>query len=742
MPDREEARILLVAGLVWVGALAGRSAWGWWAALAVGGVMLLFRRSGLVAVMAAGLVAGAWAGWGSWQREEAMLSMPVVEGQVTIRAVARADPAGMPHRPWLPAKPLAYRTPGGDGWARWSGPVVIVEPSDAGQMAAGEVFETSGRLRKESGRFGAVVYSARMRSGELVRLSPARGWLVAAGNQVRRRVIENLRSGPPDGLALVAGFLVGDTSRLSALDMADLRRSGLSHFVAVSGGNVALFLGALWLLMWPLAGRPRLRALVGLVALGVFMVATRWEPSVLRAGVLAALVIGARAVGYPLGVWTAIGATVILALLVSAELAQSLGFALSVAATVGVMVGMRLTAGRRPRWVRQTLGAAMGAQVAVAPLLLWFFGSLPLFSPLANLVAGPLVTVATGLGGVGALTGWQPLVRLSAHVADVILAVAGFFSPFPQLGWQGLLAAGGLGAAAWRWSALRWPLAVAAAGLLAAFPVLSVLPPLVGSDSAGPPAVVFLDVGQGDSILVLGTEFTMLIDGGPDPAVLAEKLRSHRVRELDLLVITHPHADHVRGLESVVGKMGVGAVWDASHPHRTPAHRVLSERIAEEGLAVHRPLVGQRSGRGDVQVEVLGPKRRYKHVNDQSIVLLVDLAGTSFLMAGDIEEVAQAELGAVGPDVLKVPHQGAATSDRGWLRENAGRLAVISVGPNDYGHPAGWVEEALAEGGARVLRTDRHGDVVVKPTVVGGTGGSSSLAKTRQRREVSPAHPR
>ena len=298
-----------------------------------------------------------------------MLAAQVVEGEVTIRAVARTDPRSARDRPWLLARPLAYRSSEDHPWREWFGPVLMVHATDAGELAAGEIFEASGHMVKEAGRRGPVVYAARMWTGALSRVSPAQGWLVRTGNAARKRVLENLRTGPPDGLGLVAGFLVGDTAQLSGSDLADLRRSGLSHYVAVSGGNVALFLGALWVLMWPVASRPRLRSLVGLVALGVFMVVTRWEPSVLRAGLLASLTMGARAVGFPLGSWAALGTTVILALLVSGELARSLGFALSVAATLGVMAGMRVASGRRPRWVWQTLGAALAAQVAVAPLL-------------------------------------------------------------------------------------------------------------------------------------------------------------------------------------------------------------------------------------------------------------------------------------------------------------------------------------------------------------------------------------
>lgn len=445
------------------------------------------------------------------------------------------------------------------------------------------------------------------------------------------------------------------------------------------------------------------------------MVVTRWEPSVLRAGLLAALVLGAQAIGFPLRAWAALGTAVSFALLISAELALSLGFALSVAATLGVMVGFRLPVRRRPRWMWQTLGATLAAQLVVAPLLLWFFRTVPLLSPVANLVAAPLVAISTSLGGIGAVSGWQPLVWLAAWAAEGVLAVSGFLSPFPQLGWPGAAGTVALGLVAWRLPTLRLPLLVVGSMLVVALRIFPAGALPFGSEGAGVPAVVFLDVGQGDSTLVLGTELTVLIDGGPDPVVLAEKLRRYRVREVDLVVVTHPHADHVRGLEAVVGAMPVGAVWDASHPHYTPTYLLLMERIASEGIAVHRPRPGQGLVAGELQLEVLGPLRRYKHINDQSIVLMVELAGTSFLMAADIQEVAQAELGDIRSDVLKVPHQGAGTSDAKWLEQNAGRLAVISVGANDYGHPVRWVEEALAKGGARVMRTDQHGDVVVNP---------------------------
>jgi competence protein ComEC len=108
-----------------------------------------------------------------------------------------------------------------------------------------------------------------------------------------------------------------------------------------------------------------------------------------------------------------------------------------------------------------------------------------------------------------------------------------------------------------------------------------------------------------------------------------------------------------------------------------------------------------------------GPLRRYASPNDQSIVITVTGPTRSMLLAGDIETVAQAELGHLRADVLKVPHQGAATSDSEWLRGVGADIAVISVGPNDFGHPADWVIATLEESGAAVVRTDLAGHVSV-----------------------------
>jgi competence protein ComEC len=117
---------------------------------------------------------------------------------------------------------------------------------------------------------------------------------------------------------------------------------------------------------------------------------------------------------------------------------------------------------------------------------------------------------------------------------------------------------------------------------------------------------------------------------------------------------------------------------------------------------------------GAFSLEVMGPVRRYASSNDGSIVLWVAAGDRTLLLPGDVEALAQADLGPLRADVMKVPHQGAATSDLRWLADSAPQVAVISVGPNRFGHPATEVVAVLQAAGAEVRRTDREGDVVVK----------------------------
>jgi competence protein ComEC len=242
---------------------------------------------------------------------------------------------------------------------------------------------------------------------------------------------------------------------------------------------------------------------------------------------------------------------------------------------------------------------------------------------------------------------------------------------------------------------------------------------------AGPPdelTAVFFDVGQGDAAVVRTPEGgTVLIDAGPDPDQVARELTALGVRRIDLAVGTHAHADHLEGFPAVLSRFSVDLIIEPGCPSDAPSYGRFVDAVAAEDVRVHIPRGGEQLMVGRLIVEVLGPDRCHlDSPNDESIVLRLSYEGSTILFTGDAEVPAQEDLIEDGDpleaEVLKVPHHGGDTSLPAFFEESGATLAVVSTGPNDYGHPVPSVLATLRGLGMRVVRTDLAGDVTVRFT--------------------------
>lgn len=697
-PDRAGRWALAAALACWMGAAAGRAGWGLGAVPLVAAAALVSRRRPWILWLSLVLAAGAFSGWSSVGREIRAFDQALPDGSVTVAGRLLGD-LTVTRRgdPLVRMAPTHLRV--GSAWRPWAGPPLLVELAEEGALAAGEQVVVEGWLTDQDGRLRGDPFGGVVEGGEVVALR--RPVITGLINRLRAQIVDRFADDGPAG-GLMTGFLIGETAGLPEDDTEAMRGAGLSHFVAVSGSNVALFLGLVWLALGPVGmGRWR-RPLAGLTALVVFVMITRWEPSVLRASVVAGAVLVTSGLGWPISGWTATGAAVTALVAVSGELVGDLGFQLSVAAALGIMVG----GGGKGRWWRRITVATIAAQAAVAPILLFHFDTVPLAAPLANLLSAPMVAAATVIGGLGALAGMEPVADLGVILAAAVLTVGRSAAGLPQIGWTGLVVVMVL-AGGWRRLPRARPHLALAVALVVAVRLVGPLGPPDG------PVISFLDVGQGDAALLRGPGGeAILVDGGPDPGRVLEALRRRGVHRLQLVVVSHLHQDHVGGLPAVLSAIPTEAIWYPGVPTREgEGFAEVVEEAAAARIPMEVPAPGRAARIGVFSVEVLGPRRRYASPNDQSLVLLVEASGRRALFPGDIERIAQREIGPVPTDVLKVPHQGAATSDAEWLRGSAGTVAVISVGPNRFGHPADWVIEELEAAGSTVLRTDRSGDI-------------------------------
>lgn len=569
---------------------------------------------------------------------------------------------------------------------------------------------------------------------EVVRGPPA---AVAATTTVRERVRAMASAYlPPDSAALLSGLVTGDTAGLSEPTADALRAAGLTHLVAVSGSNVALVLGgAIGLAaMTGLGARGRRRAAV--LVLLWFVVLVRGEPSVLRASLMALLVLASAGLGRGRDARHVLGMATLMLLLIDPLLAGQLGFALSVLATAGVLVVGPLTADRvpGPAWLAPLIGATVGAQVAVAPVLISAEGGMSLGTLPANLVAVPAAALASAVGVIAALVA-QAVPAAGAVIAviaqpalTVILWAGRAFSVAPAITPGHLVSPMA--------AVLLFALVVRRRRPMVALTSLSIVVVIsVAGPWGGPPAVTALtltalDVGQGDALLVEvpasagGAPARMLVDGGPDQGLALKLLRARGVRYLDAVVVSHPHADHTDGLPAVLARITTAALLVGPEPpaelEDPAASAVAVEAIAaQQAVPVTRVAAGQRFTLGRATVEILSPPADGslgEEPNDNSVVLRVTHGDDSILLTGDAEEAAQLRLlqrpDLLRADVLKVPHHGGNTNAEGFIDAVGADTVVIGVGAdNDYGHPHPDVLADLA--GTKIFRTDTEGTVSV-----------------------------
>jgi len=237
--------------------------------------------------------------------------------------------------------------------------------------------------------------------------------------------------------------------------------------------------------------------------------------------------------------------------------------------------------------------------------------------------------------------------------------------------------------------------------------------------------VHFIDVGQGDSILIQAPSGkNMLIDAGTNASASAvvNYLKNRKIKRLDILVATHPHEDHIGGMDAVINKFDIGMIYMPDVSTNTKTYADVLTAVKNRKLKVTTAAAGIQMDLGPgLQVRMFAPNSdKYDDMNNYSAVIKLTYSNTSFLFTGDAQSLSEQEMLTKGydlkADVLKVGHHGSNSSTSpGFLKAVSPEYAVISVGKgNDYGHPHKETLTKLAGANVKVFRTDKNGTIIAR----------------------------
>lgn len=582
--------------------------------------------------------------------------------------------------------------------------------------------------------------------------------------ELRARFLFLLTGVTDDSAGLVAGLAIGERGLISQTLSENMKELSLTHLVAVSGANLAIVAAAVFMLA-SVTGVSRFwRFFLAYLAIALYILLVGPESSVLRAGAMAAFVMASWWLGRKVNPLIPLSWAVILLLLIDPALAVNFGFALSVFATLGLLIlAAALHLRLQPRlgtWLSLGVSASLAAQLYTMPVLLALQPSIPLYSVLANLAVEAVVAPVTVLG------------ILAVIATPVLPQLTSLLTWFASLGtWWIEVVSNHLA----RLPMTRIPMLPGDLGIF--FTVLLVIGVSLVLVSKSPNlrmlgfvfAALFLvpigwvasdlvrhsnfhqgwqvlncDVGQGDALLLRDGGEVALIDVGREDAPIDNCLDDLGIRHIDLLVLTHFDADHVGGIAGALEGRSVGLALLSGFDDDRPLVKLVSDVLSVSAQRVEIGYSGVTGSLGSASWRVLAPSfaaNEAEDSNDASVVVLFEMTGFNVLTLGDLGERGQLRLVRnywpvlfelrQMPLILKVAHHGSKDQSNELHELVQPDVALISVGKdNDYGHPSRNLLAILADAKARTLRTDLLGPISIRVEagkLVAATGGKLSL---------------
>ncbi len=548
---------------------------------------------------------------------------------------------------------------------------------------------------------------------------------------------------PAFAAPLVKGMMTGDTADLKGDGAlyAAMRSCGVTHIVAVSGLHMLYLVGFIQLLL----GRGRRGALAALPVIVLFVLMTGCTPSVVRAAVLQIMLLLAPLFDREADCVTDLSAALALLLIINPNAAASVSLQLSFAAAAGMLAftgpirrwAFRRVRGRAGRYVVDSVACTIGATAFSMPIAAYYFGNIPLLSAAVNLVCLPALELVFCAGYILSLAGL--LLPQAAAVAAWVPAAAvwlcqGVFRLVAALPFACVYTSS---AAVVAWVVVSYGFfaltfflrrrgrkcryVIPAALSVSALCVVVVVSGLLARSQA---MVTVLDVGQGECVVMADGSACVMVDcGGKNTAsnagdTAAYYVRSTGRRQVDLLVLTHLHADHANGVTTLLYNIPVRrlVISEESFDDDELLADIL-DTAAQTGCEVI--LLGGESAMtvGPVRLELYQPLSG-ENENERGLVVAAQIRGTDILVMGDMDSDGERKLigqGRADTDILVAGHHGSKYSSSSlFLHAASPEWTVVSVGQNSYGHPTDEAMERIYDHSETVSRTDTDGNVTIR----------------------------
>lgn len=647
-------------------------------------------------------------------------------------------------------------------------PVILWGDGDAPRIVPGTKLTIQGDLRplepENRSAFAMNLTSLEVHEAN----TPLEYWGSVVITQLRHTLTEAAES--IGGAELVPGFAVGDTTLIDdAIDHV-MKESSLTHLVAVSGANCALVITAAMVIAKTMRIGRRSRTFIAGALLAGFVAVVGPDASVERAAIMATVTLVSGFGGKKHIAMPALAIATLAMLLMNPWQAQQAGFALSVAATTGILLLAPMTRTwlerhvRLPTWLSLPLAVTLSAQLACTPLLLLLQPGLPMGGIIANLIAVPVAPFGTGIGLLAMLLlplhrgAGEAFVWLASWASRWVIATGEMVTDLPLSRWYwppGVLGAlffvgvvvaiasgvmllrgiiglpGGVRMPARRpWHPPRSnphrvhiiSVVFLTTGIGMFLAITVVTPAAEWFVTPRNWALVSCDVGQGDATLIrdpANPELVMLVDTGDDLDMLRDCLEKFGVRRIHTLVLTHDDRDHVGALHAVIDRIDRAVI-------ARPLTGDVAQRHIEEQLRVAAvPSVIGEAGMGECTTlswcwRVIAPERDeiILDTNAASLVLRIELHGMRLLLLADTgadEHRRMLQRGIdLTADVVKIAHHGSRDHDPELLGASGAQYGLISVGEkNRYGHPHPQTLSDMIAHEVVPLRTDQLGSIAL-----------------------------